>query len=88
MQKILAITTLMFGLAGGAMAQNPSSPQTADRQQSTAHETTQTGAVQKSHCKADARSSANQQGTCPECKSAQNIQAPDQAAQNVIEYRA
>lgn len=76
MRNILAITVLMFGLAGGAMAQNytsgPDAPLTADTP-STDNNKEQKEAPQKPDCKADQRPSSTQQD-------------PAQAPQNAIEY--
>jgi hypothetical protein len=81
MRKILTITILMCGLAGGAMAQNsPSStqnPQTADKQstytQKEQKEAAHKEAAHKPNCKANQQSNAQ-------------TQASDPAPQNVIEY--
>jgi hypothetical protein len=82
MKNILAITILMFGLAGGALAQDYSSstqaPKPADTQ-STDNKKPQTEATQKADCKADKQSSSNQQPSSTQ-------QDPDQAPQNVVEY--
>ncbi len=89
MRNILAITVLMFGLAGGAMAQDhppsPHTPLTADTP-STGNKKQHKEAPQKADCNGEKQSSATQKNPCPDCKNAQEPKASDPAPQNVIEY--
>jgi hypothetical protein len=85
MKNILAITILMFGLAGGAMAQDyqpgPDAPLKADTPSTDNNKEQnnqeQKEAPQKPDCKADQQPSSTQQDPA---------QVPDEAPQNVIEY--
>jgi hypothetical protein len=86
MRNMLAITVLIFGLAGGVLAQDqPSTPDaalTADTQ-STDNNKEHKGAPQNPDSKAEESSASQKKDLRPDGK---NTQAPDQAPQNVIEY--
>jgi hypothetical protein len=94
MKNILAITILMFGLAGVAMAQDyqsgPDAPLKADtlstdnNKEQNSQE--QKEAPQKPDCKADQQSGSIQQAPRPDSNKAKPTQAPGPAPQNVIEY--
>jgi hypothetical protein len=82
MRNILAVTVFMFGLAGGAMAQDyqsgPDAPITADAP-STDSKQKQKEAPQQSSGEADPQLGSTQQDPCNQ---AQETHPPDQTPQN------
>jgi hypothetical protein len=86
MRNMLAITILMLGLAGAAVAQDQPSKSDATLKAetpSTDNKKEQQKESPKTDCHADQQSSATQQAPCRDCEKSQT---PEQAPQNAVEY--